>query len=70
MESNNVREIIQQNIRKKNHFSDKLMPKIFLFMALISVVTTFGIVYTLIFDSIKFFSQVPYSIHTVFEMQA
>lgn len=61
MESNNVREIIQQNIRKKNHFSDKLMPKIFLFMALISVVTTFGIVYTLIFDSIKFFSQVPIS---------
>lgn len=46
MESNNVKKIIQQNIRKKNHFSDKVMPKIFLFMALISVVTTFGIVYT------------------------
>lgn len=61
MESNNIRENIQQNIRKKNHFSDKVMPKIFLFMALISVVTTFGIVYTLIFDSIKFFSQVPIS---------
>ena len=59
MEKNNVREIIQNNIRKKNHFSDKVMPKFFLVMAFISVITTFGIVYTLIFDSIKFFSQVP-----------
>ncbi|WP_409228964.1 phosphate ABC transporter permease subunit PstC [Gudongella sp. SC589] len=59
MENNQVREIIQDNIKKKNHFSDRIMPKVFLVMALISVFTTFGIVYTLIFDSIKFFSQVP-----------
>ncbi len=59
MENKTVREIIQENIKKKNHFSDRIMPKIFLVMALISVITTFGIVYTLIFDSIKFFSQVP-----------
>lgn len=59
MEKNSIREIIQNNIRKKNRFSDKIMPKVFLVMASISVITTFGIVYTLIFDSIKFFSQVP-----------
>lgn len=61
MGNKNIREIIQQNIRKKNHFSDRIMPKVFLVLALISLVTTFGIVYTLIFDSIKFFSQVPIS---------
>lgn len=61
MENNSIRSIIQDNIKNKNHFSDRVMPKIFLLMAFISVATTFGIVYSLIFDSIRFFSQVPFS---------
>lgn len=59
MESKNVREIIQTNIRNKKYRSDKIMPMFFLAMALISVATTFGIVYTLIFDAAKFFAAVP-----------
>lgn len=60
MESKNVREIIQTNIKNKNYRSDKIMPVFFLGMALISVATTFGIVYTLIFDAAKFFAAVPF----------
>lgn len=61
MESKNVREIIQTNIKSKKYRSDKVMPVFFLVMALISVATTFGIVYTLIFDAAKFFTAVPFS---------
>ena len=61
MESKNVREIIQTNIKNKKYRSDKIMPLLFLVMALISVATTFGIVYTLIFDAAKFFAAVPFS---------
>ena len=61
MESKNVREIIQTNIKNKKYRSDKVMPVFFLVMALISVATTFGIVYTLIFDATKFFTAVPFS---------
>ena len=37
------------------------MPLFFLTMALISVLTTFGIVYTLVVDAFKFFANVPLS---------
>ena len=59
MESKNVREIIQTNIRNKKYRSDKIMPMFSLAMALISVATTFGIVYNLFFDAAKFFAAVP-----------
>lgn len=61
MESKNVRDIIRSNIQNKKHRSDRIMPIVFLIMALISVATTFGIVYTLIFDAAKFFMAVPFA---------
>ena len=61
MESKNVRDIIRSNIQNKKYRSDKIMPVVFLIMALISVATTFGIVYTLIFDAAKFFIAVPFT---------
>lgn len=61
MKSNEIRDIIQDNIKNKKHFSDRAMPLFFLFMAFISVLTTFGIVYTLLVDAFKFFAAVPLS---------
>ena len=59
MEQKNVRDMIQKNIKSKKYFSDRAMPYFFMSMAFISVIVTFGIIYTLIFDSAKFFSQIP-----------
>lgn len=61
MKSNEIRDIIQNNIKNKKHFSDRAMPLFFLTMAFISVLTTFGIVYTLVVDALKFFAAVPLS---------
>lgn len=61
MKNNEIRDLIQHNIKNKSHFSDKAMPLFFLTMALISVLTTFGIVYTLVVDAFKFFANVPLS---------
>lgn len=61
MKSNEIRDIIQNNIKNKKHFSDRAMPLFFLSMAFISVLTTFGIVYTLVVDALKFFAAVPLS---------
>ncbi|MBS3994550.1 MAG: phosphate ABC transporter permease subunit PstC [Alkaliphilus sp.] len=55
-----VRELISKNIKStKNKYVDKLMPYIFFVAASISIITTIGIVYTLIFDGLKFFREVP-----------
>ncbi|NCB41334.1 MAG: phosphate ABC transporter permease subunit PstC [Clostridia bacterium] len=59
MDGTKVRNIIQQNIKSKKHVAQKLMPKFFLAMASVSIIVTFGIVYTLSFDAIKFFAEVP-----------
>lgn len=59
MEQKNVRDMIRENIKAKKYFSDRAMPYFFMSMAFISVIVTFGIIYTLIFDSVKFFSQIP-----------
>lgn len=56
----NVRDIIQENVKKKRNKTEKIMPNIFLTAASISVLTTIGIVMTLIFDSLKFFKAVPF----------
>jgi len=61
MKSNEIRDIIQNNIKNKKHFSDRAMPLFFLSMAFISMLTTFGIVYTLVVDALKFFAAVPLS---------
>lgn len=55
----NIRKLIHENISNKKNRTDTLMPKVLLIMASISIVTTIGIVFTLLFDAIKFFSEVP-----------
>jgi phosphate transport system permease protein len=60
-ENTSVRQIIQNNIKKKKNTTDKIMPMFFLIMASISVFTTMGIILTLITDAYKFFAEVPLS---------
>jgi len=54
-----VRDIIQDNISNKKNKLDRIMPRFFLIMALISVITTIGILLTLVTDASKFFAAVP-----------
>ncbi len=53
-----VRTQIRTNIANRKNNADKIMPSFFLFMASVSVVTTLGIVLTLITDAWKFFKEV------------
>lgn len=56
----NVREIIKANFNnQKKRQSGKVMPAIFFLAASISIITTVGIVSTLIVDAYRFFSKVP-----------
>lgn len=55
-----IRALIQQKIKEKNYVMDKIVPGFLLTMAMISVVTTFGIVFTLITDAYRFFSAVSF----------
>ncbi|MCG8539579.1 MAG: phosphate ABC transporter permease subunit PstC [Clostridia bacterium] len=55
----NVRDIIKKNIKSKKNKTEKIMPNIFLLSASISILTTIGILVTLIIDSYKFFAEVP-----------
>lgn len=58
--SANVREIIQNNgINRKTQWLEKGMPVFFIVAALISILTTLGIVLTLVVDASKFFAVVP-----------
>jgi len=54
-----VRDIIHDNIINKKNKLDKIMPVFFLLMASISIITTIGILLTLIIDASKFFAAVP-----------
>lgn len=56
----NVRETIQRNISKGSPFSERMIPVLLFLTALISVLTTVGIVFTLIFDALKFFQAVSF----------
>ena len=56
-----IREMIQKRVKEKKRYMDKIVPLFLLFMALISVFTTFGIVLTLITDAYRFFASVPLS---------
>lgn len=58
----NVRELIKHN---KRSFSagtiiEKIMPKLLLLIALISILTTLGIVITLLAETIEFFKRIPF----------
>ena len=61
MDTIKVRNIIQKNIKSKKRILESVMPKFFLVMASISIAVTFGIVYTLLIDAMKFFAEVPLS---------
>lgn len=54
----NIRDQIRTNIGKNKNKADKIMPGIFKVMASISIVTTVGIVFTLLTDALKFFKEV------------
>jgi len=54
-----VRETIHENITTKKNTLEKAMPVFFFIMASISVITTIGIVLTLVIDASKFFAAVP-----------
>lgn len=55
----NVREIIQTNIRSNKNITDRIMPKFLFLAASISILTTIGIVLTLVVDASKFLKTVP-----------
>jgi len=56
----NVKDIIKRNVESnKNRRIEKIMPSIFLLAAVVSIITTIGIVLTLVTDAYKFFSKVP-----------
>lgn len=57
----NVSEIIAANKKKKSIFNltEKLIPTILFLLASITVLTTLGILYTLLTEAIEFFKQVP-----------
>ncbi len=63
MANNNlgVKEQIQQNLQKRNkRLMEKAVPLLLFTAAFISVLTTIGIVLTLVFDTFQFFRKVPF----------
>ncbi|RPF53975.1 phosphate ABC transporter permease subunit PstC [Aquisalibacillus elongatus] len=59
----NVQELIQQKKSKKSLSAkfEKLIPSILFLFAMISILTTIGIIYTLFSETIEFFKTVPIS---------
>ncbi|MBP1970253.1 phosphate transport system permease protein [Virgibacillus natechei] len=57
----NVKEMINKNKNGKNmsNLTDAVVPAILFMIALISVLTTIGIIYTLLSEAIEFFRRVP-----------
>ncbi|SFL81971.1 phosphate ABC transporter membrane protein 1, PhoT family (TC 3.A.1.7.1) [Gracilibacillus orientalis] len=57
----NVSELIAKNKKKKsiNNYMEKLVPTILFLLASITVLTTIGILYTLISEAVHFFMEVP-----------
>lgn len=57
----NVQSMIEQHKNKgMKKFVEKLMPKVLFITALVSVLATIGIVFTLIFETFEFFRRVPF----------
>lgn len=61
--SRSVREMIKEKKSKNSagNIIEKVIPYILLFTAIVSVLTTLGILYTLIVETFTFFSKVPFS---------
>ena len=57
-----VRDLIQQNKRSfsANTIIEKIMPILLLIIALVSILTTVGIVITLLAETIEFFKRIPF----------
>lgn len=59
MAENKVRDLIKQRQgNKKDNFIEKIIPIILFLIASVSVLTTLGIVFTLVFETITFFTRV------------
>ncbi|MBM6617242.1 phosphate ABC transporter permease subunit PstC [Bacillus suaedaesalsae] len=60
--ASNIREMIKENKSKNNINSvmEKFIPKFLLGIAIISILTTVGIIFTLLFETIEFFKQVSF----------
>ncbi len=58
---NNIREMIQKKSHSGSSLSDKIVPVILATIAAISILTTIGIVITLLTETITFFTRVPIS---------
>ncbi|MFS0821845.1 phosphate ABC transporter permease subunit PstC [Bacillus sp. 1P02SD] len=58
----NVREMIQEKQKAVsfNNVTEKLMPKFLFIIAIISILTTIGILYTLLSEAVHFFKDVPF----------
>ena len=57
----NVREMIAKNNAKKGGASDKIVPIILGIISAISILTTIAILFTLLTETITFFTRVPFS---------
>ena len=58
-QSKSVGQLIEESKRRKNKFNfEKIVPYLLLLTAVVSVLTTIGIVFTLIFETFEFFSRV------------
>ncbi|MEH7380981.1 phosphate ABC transporter permease subunit PstC [Bacillus sp. JJ1533] len=57
-----VREMIQEKQKRVsfNNVTEKLMPRILFIIAIISILTTIGILYTLLSEAVHFFRDVPF----------
>ncbi|WP_209121961.1 phosphate ABC transporter permease subunit PstC [Alkalihalobacillus sp. BA299] len=57
-----VREIIEKNKNTRNlaNITEKVMPNFLLLIAIISILTTIGIVFTLLTETVEFFKRVPF----------
>ncbi|MBA8773386.1 phosphate ABC transporter permease subunit PstC [Staphylococcus schleiferi subsp. coagulans] len=58
---NNIREMIQKKSHSGSSLSDKIVPIILATIAAISILTTIGIVITLLTETITYFTRVPIS---------
>ncbi len=54
-----IREEIRKNIIRRKYYKDKIIPWLLFLAAFISILTSCGIVITLIYDASKFFKEIP-----------
>lgn len=57
--STNVKALIEKNNNKKGKHNDKIIPVILAAISAISILTTLGILITLLLETITFFTRIP-----------